>query len=71
MTVPPSSGAVQLTVAWPSPATAEGAPGTAGAVGGAAGAAVLNTTVAASQVVAAPVAVVGLGVAPDPARTWS
>ena len=69
--LPPLSGAVQVTVACPSPAVADGAPGVAGAVGGAAGAAVLKTTVAASHGVFGPVAVSGFGVAPAPVSTWS
>ena len=71
MALPPLSGAVHVTVAWPSPAEAVGALGVAGAVGGGAGAPVLNTTVAASQGVFAPVLVVGFGVAPVPVRIWS
>src|SRR4051794_16749360 len=71
MALPPSSGAVQLTVAWPSPADAVGAPGVAGAVAGPVGAALLKTIVAASQGVLAPVPVIGFGVAPAPASTWS
>src|SRR5918912_1851851 len=72
MGLPLSFGADQLTVAWPSPAIAVTLPGASGALGAPAVAA-LKVTVAASQIVFAPVVVPGLGVAPAPpsTRSWA
>ena len=70
--LPPSAGAVQLTVACPLPGEAVTPLGVLGGLG-AAGAEVLKTRVAATHGVFAPVAVVGLGVVPavDRTRSWA
>src|SRR5580704_6198808 len=67
--LPPLAGAVQDTMADLSPAVAVTLPGAAGAVGGA-WLPPLNTTVAISQMVFAPVPALAAGVAPAP-TTWS
>ena len=69
MALPPFDGAVQFTVADALPATADTLPGAAGTVGGA-WLPDLNTTVAISQVVFAPVPTLADGVAPA-LTTWS
>src|SRR4051812_49804649 len=68
--LPPVAGALQLTVAWVSPAVADGADGAEGATGGGAGAAVLKTSVAAGHGVFGAVPGGGVGVAPPPPRIW-
>src|SRR5262249_32913245 len=69
MALPPLDGAGQETMADLSPAVAATPAGGAGTVGGACAPA-LNTTVAISQVVLAPVPAVAAGCAPA-ATTWS
>ena len=68
--LPPSAGAVQLTVACPLPGEAVTPLGVLGGLG-AAGAEVLRTMVAASHGVFAPVAWCGLAVVPAVDRTRS
>src|SRR5262249_14749051 len=65
MGLPPLPGAVQVTVALPSPGTAATAVGAAGTVGGAV-LPPLSTTVAISHVVDEPLATAAAGVAPPP-----